>query len=175
MPPNARTPAVIDRRRELPDVPDAPDSPSEGPLACVGSDIPDKPSLRRARRETMLAALSEGATWAEVAKRAGVNERTLRHWCAADPALAAAALEARDQADDLVECVTFQNCLNADPSHNALRIFWLRTRRREVYSDVSKLEHAGPTEIVVRYENDWRGAGPKTNLAMIRDEPEGGM
>jgi transposase-like protein len=90
---------------------------------------------RKDRKELMLATLATGATWEEAAKRVGVSERTLYRWCAADEQLAALATEARDRADDQVEAVTFQKCLDPDPANNTLRMFWLKSRRPEVYRD----------------------------------------
>jgi transposase-like protein len=90
------------------------------------------------RHETMLAALREGMTWEEAADKVGVSDRTLYRWCAADEELAAAAAKAKSGADDLVEAVTFRNCIDPDPAHNTLRMFWLKSRRPEVYRDTTR-------------------------------------
>ena len=86
----------------------------------------------------MLDALAQGMTWEQAAKRVGVNRRTLWRWCNADDELAEAAMQARDAADDMVEAVTFNNCLDADPAHNVLRMFWLKSRRPAVYREVTR-------------------------------------
>lgn len=101
----------------------------------------------------MLAALAEGATWEEAADRVGVSERTLRRWCQADPELAKAAAKARDDADDMVEAVTFANCLDPDPSHNSLRMFWLKSRRPDVYREKAEQQHTGGITIKVEYDD----------------------
>lgn len=96
------------------------------------------------RHETMIAALAEGMTWEEAADRVGVSDRTLRRWCASDPGLAALAAKARDAADDMVEAVTFRNCLDPNPAHNTLRMFWLKSRRPRVYRDTVRQELSSP-------------------------------
>lgn len=93
----------------------------------------------------MLSALAEGATWEEAARRVGVNPSTLWRWCQADDDLAAAAMRARSAADDLVEAITFQNCLDPDPAHNTLRMFWLKSRRPAVYRETTRqINEAAP-------------------------------
>jgi len=90
------------------------------------------------RHDKMLAAFAEGLTWDQAAERVGVGKTTLWRWCQADPTLAAQANEARAQADDEVENVTFLNCLDPDPAHNTLRMFWLKSRRPDVYRETTK-------------------------------------
>lgn len=115
-----------------------------------------------ARRAKLVESLAVGMTWDEAAKAVGVSSRTLFRWCNADPGLAEQAADARCKADDDVEAATYANCLDLDPANNTLRMFWLKSRRPEVYRDVQQQEHTGG--IQVTYVNDWRGsrggAGP---------------
>jgi hypothetical protein len=85
-----------------------------------------------------------GATYDEAAAAAGVSSRTLYRWAEADPEFAELVEDARDRADDAVEAVMYRNCIDPDPSHNTLRMFWLKNRRRPVYGDQSRLEVSGP-------------------------------
>ena len=115
---------------------------------------------RDPRHDKMLGALREGMTWEEAADRVGVNERTLRRWCAADPELMAAAAKARESADDMVEAVTFGNCIDPDPAHNTLRMFWLKSRRPEVYRDKAEQQHTGGLTIKVEYDDPHPAIAP---------------
>lgn len=85
-----------------------------------------------------------GATYDEAAAAAGVSSRTLYRWAEADPEFAELVEDARDRADDAVEAVVFRNCIDPDPAHNTLRMFWLKSRRRPVYGEQSRLEVSGP-------------------------------
>lgn len=98
--------------------------------------MPDMPEGKNdERHQKMLDALSSGMTWEEAADYVGVNSKTLWRWCQADPSLAEKAAKARDTADDMVEAVLFNSCMNPDASHTTARIFWLKSRRREVYGE----------------------------------------
>jgi hypothetical protein len=108
-----------------------------------------------ARHELMLESLAAGMTYEEAAKKVGVSSRTLFRWCESDPELAERANDARCKADDEVESVTYRNCLDPDADHNTLRMFWLKSRRPEVYREIQQQEHKGG--IAVTYVNDWRG------------------
>jgi transposase-like protein len=108
------------------------------------------------RKEAMIAALAEGATWEEAAERVGVSDRTLYRWCAADPDLAARAAKARDAADDMVEAITFRNCCDPDSAHNTLRMFWLKSRRREVYGEKLEQDYKGGITIRILHADDDR-------------------
>lgn len=90
---------------------------------------------KNARVRALVEAFESGMTVAEAALRVGVGERTVYRWMANDPQFADAVNEARDEADDRVEAVTLGNCLDPDPAHNGLRMFWLKNRRREVYGE----------------------------------------
>ena len=87
----------------------------------------------------LLAAFREGLTFEEAARRIGVSSRTIFRWCDRDPKLAEAVAEARCKADDQVESVAYRNCLDPDPAHNVLRMFWLKCRRSEVYRDTQSV------------------------------------
>lgn len=113
-------------------------------------DMPVLPSPKKdTRKERLIEAFASGATWFEATRSAGVSERTVRRWCEADPEFAELVAEARCQADDQVEYQTYKNCLDPDPANNTLRIFWLKSRRPEVYRDTAQPETAGPGVIVI--------------------------
>lgn len=108
-----------------------------------------------ARRAKLIDCLSSGQTMEESARTIGVTSRTLRRWCDADPDLAERTADARCRADDEVEAATLANCLDPDPANNTLRMFWLKSRRPEVYREVQQQEHTGGVRVT--YVNDWRG------------------
>jgi hypothetical protein len=92
------------------------------------------------RKVVIVAALEAGSTMEEAARAAHISSRTIHRWAADDPAFAELVDEARALVDDRVEAVTLANCLDPEPCHNALRMFWLRSRRHEVYGDRSQLD-----------------------------------
>lgn len=92
---------------------------------------------KNSKRPLVIDALTKGMTMAEAALYACVSKRTIYRWCSLDPELASLVLKARENADDMVEAVTFQNALNPDPANNVLRMFWLKSRRRAVYGERS--------------------------------------
>lgn len=91
--------------------------------------MPDSPEIRA----RVLEAFALGKTAEEVTRTVGVTSRTLRRWAAADRDFAEELAEARCRADDKVEARTLRLCLDPDPKHDALRIFWLKGRRPETY------------------------------------------
>ncbi len=109
------------------------------------------PDKNADKKELMLAALRDGCTWEEAADRVGVSERTLYRWCNADPELAKTAAKAKDAADDLVEAVVFANCMDPDPAHNTLRMFWLKSRRRSVYGEKIQTDITSGGKPVIGY------------------------
>ena len=90
------------------------------------------------KKAKLVEAFGRGMTFLEAAQAVGVGTTTVRRWCDADPAFKAAVDDARDKSDDTVEAVTFANCCDPDPAHNTLRMFWLKSRRPEVYRDTVK-------------------------------------
>jgi hypothetical protein len=108
------------------------------------------------KKDRLLAAFSEGMTTAEAAARVGVCSRTVERWAAADPDFASAVADAKDRADDSVEAVTYRNCIDPDPAHNILRMFWLKSRRPAVYGDRLRQEitgaGGGPVEFMTNVE-----------------------
>ena len=103
------------------------------------------------KKRVIVDGLGAGMTMGEAAQLAGISRSTLKRWVATDDAFAEEVSDARERVDDQVEAVTFRNCLDPDPAHNTLRIFWLKNRRREVYGEKAR-ESDGPQEIVIRYE-----------------------
>lgn len=91
-------------------------------------------------RDAVIAAIESGCTMGEAAKTVGVNRTTLYRWMAADPEFADRVNAIRDDQDDQVEAVTLKNCLDPDPAHNTLRMFWLKCRRPERYRDTVRAE-----------------------------------
>ena len=93
--------------------------------------------------DAVIAAIESGCTMGEAAKVVGVNRTTLYRWMAADPEFADRVNAIRDDQDDQVEAVTLKNCLNPDPAHNTLRMFWLKCRRPSQYRDTVRAELTG--------------------------------
>ncbi|WP_422929187.1 hypothetical protein [Singulisphaera sp. PoT] len=106
------------------------------------------------RRQAVVEALRLGSTLEEAAAKAGVSSRTLRRWRADDPELEQLVEEAMSRADDMVEAVTLRNCLDPDPSHNALRMFWLKSRRPEVYRDAARSDNQASTTVIVIHADE---------------------
>lgn len=92
------------------------------------------------KKRALLEAFREGMTVLEAARRVGVGTTTVYRWTGADPEFAAAVEDAKDRADDAVEAVTFTNCVDPDPAHNTLRIFWLKSRRPEVFNRPQQIQ-----------------------------------
>lgn len=117
-----------------------------------------KDEKKRKARKPILMALAAGATLTEAADSAGISSSTIYRWCDADPELASAVAEAKSRADDRVENVAFRNCIDPDPAHNTLRIFWLKCRRPGVYRDIQRTEFSGPDggalRVRVEYADD---------------------
>lgn len=116
-----------------------------------------------ARFAKFLDALRQGATREEAVGLLGVTSRTVRRWCEADPEIAEAVADAASRADDAVEAVVYRNCLDPDPAHNTLRMFWLKSRRPEVYRDVQAQQHEGGVRITVAYEDRSPTPGPRAD------------
>jgi AcrR family transcriptional regulator len=104
------------------------------------------------KKARIVKVFEDGATFDQAAAAVGVSSRTIYRWCDGDPEFAEMVEEARDRADDAVESTVFRNCLDPDSAHNTLRMFWLKSRRRHVYGDQSKLEltgkNGGPVEVL---------------------------
>lgn len=103
------------------------------------------------KKQKIVESFEAGMTWHECARKFGVSERTVRRWCAADPELSELVAEAKSRCDDEVEAVTYANCLDPDPSHNTLRMFWLKSRRPEVYRETVNNNQSGGLKIQVEY------------------------
>ncbi len=120
--------------------------------------------MARDKKATILEAFRNGSTVAEAARAAGIGSKTIYRWAAADPEFGAAVEEARDMADDAVEAVTHRNTLDPDPAHNTLRMFWLKSRRREVYGEKITQEITGkdgsPFPIQVYIPSNGRDINP---------------
>ena len=117
----------------------------------------EQPKKKDPRHEKIVAALAEGLTWEQAAERIGIARNTLWRWCQADPELAAAAAEAREQADVEVENLTYLNCLDPDAAHNTLRMFWLKSRRPAVYRETTR-------QIVEEVPKSYDVANPPSKL-----------
>jgi hypothetical protein len=105
---------------------------------------------RDPRHDRLVELLKAGSTLEDAAKAVGVSSRQVRNWRTADPDLDAIVLDAMCFADDAVEAVTFKNCIDPDPAHNTLRMFWLKSRRPEIYREQAKDEGSpAPTVIVI--------------------------
>lgn len=92
------------------------------------------------KKAALLEAFRAGMTVVEAARKVGVGTTTIYRWTGSDPEFAAAVEDAKDRADDAVEAVTFANCIDPDPSHNTLRMFWLKSRRPEVYNRPQQIQ-----------------------------------
>lgn len=90
------------------------------------------------RQERLLGYLRSGMTLEEACPKIGVSSRQVRKWRNANPDLDDAVLDAMCLIDDSVERITYLNCIDPDPAHNTLRIFWLKSRRPEVYREQAK-------------------------------------
>ena len=106
------------------------------------------------KKAQIVEAFKAGATWEEAARATGLSRSTLWRWSQLDPEFARAIEDAKAGPDAEVEAVTYANCLDPDPAHNTLRMFWLKCRKPDVYQDRQKIEHSGA--IPIRYVNDWR-------------------
>lgn len=95
------------------------------------------------KKAIILDAFRQGCTVGQAAQAAGISSKTIYRWAADDTAFKDAVEEARDKADDMVEAVTYANATDPDPAHNTLRMFWLKSRRPEVYADRLRQEIAG--------------------------------
>ena len=96
------------------------------------------------RRAEFLQAVRQGVTLEDASAILGVTSRTVRRWREADSELDELVLDAMSGADDCVEAATYKQCLDPNPANNAVRIFWLKSRRSDVYGDRRALELSGP-------------------------------
>lgn len=124
-------------------------------------DSQDKKVATLAR---IIECLEGGMTTTEAARAAGVNRRTILNWRHADPEFDLAVRDAMSSVDDSVEAVTYRNAIDPDPAHNVLRMFWLKSRRPEVYRDAVRQEMSGangdPLKIVIQYADVQPDAAP---------------
>jgi hypothetical protein len=102
------------------------------------------------KKDELVQAFADGATFQEAARRVGVGRGTVYRWMSADPEFTDRVTEARDLSDDAVEYVTYRNCLDPDPAHNTLRMFWLKCRRPHVYRDTQPPPEGG-ISVTVRH------------------------
>jgi hypothetical protein len=107
--------------------------------------------MQQDKKNKAIEALKAGATWTEAAAAVGVTRPTLWRWTQLDPEFAAAAEDARAGPDSEVEAVTYANCLDPDPAHNVLRMFWLKCRKPAIYQDRQHQQHSGSIGIAHTY------------------------
>ncbi len=103
--------------------------------------------MEQDKKTKAIEAFRRGCTWAEAAQFADVSRTTLWRWSQLDEDFAASIDEAKAGPDSEVEAVTYANCLDPDPAHNTLRMFWLKSRVPQVYGERLKIEHSGEIEI----------------------------
>ena len=108
------------------------------------------------RRKRVLNALAKGATLEVAAEKAGVNSSTVRRWRQSDPEFAEAVRDAMYDQDDAVEAVTYRNCIDPDAAHNTLRMFWLKSRRPEIYREQVHQHHTG--NVALNWPDDRKGS-----------------
>jgi hypothetical protein len=109
-------------------------TPSDASVA-MGERLPDgsgssaeMQTMDTDKKKAILDRFARGMTWHEVARSTGLSVATIWRWGRADPEFAAAIKQACIEPDRAVEAVTFANCLDPDPAHNTLRMFWLKSR-----------------------------------------------
>lgn len=100
------------------------------------------------KKQLILDAFAGGASWRKAAKAAGVTTMWIWRRSQSDEAFRAAIHAACSGPDAAVEATTYQCCLNPDPRHNVLRIFWLKSRMPDVYKDRFYQEHSGSMRLI---------------------------
>ena len=93
----------------------------------------DAQTKRTEKKALAVAKFAEGCTYRETARAVRVHFATLWRWAQADPEFGAAIKKAGADADAEVEATTFGNATDPDPSHNVLRMFWLKSRMPSRY------------------------------------------
>lgn len=119
--------------------------------------------MKTDRKPAVIEAFRRGGTWKEAAAITGLCTTTIWRWMQSDPEFAAALKEACFDADAEVEAVTFGNCIDPDPAHNTLRMFWLKCRKPNVYQDRQSIDHGG--EFSVRHSYVEPGLPPSPHRA----------
>lgn len=107
--------------------------------------------MEQEKKGELIEALKAGYTLSDACRVAGVGRTTVWRWRQVDPELDEAIQFVMDDQDDQVEAVTFRNALDPDPAHNTLRMFWLKSRRRETYGERSQLDVATSEPLQVEH------------------------
>lgn len=107
--------------------------------------------MKTDKKPDVLAAFAMGMSWREASEASGVAVSTIWRWAKDDPEFDAEIRAACADVDAEVEAVTFANCIDPDPAHNSLRMFWLKCRRPNVYQDRTAQQHSGEISVSHTY------------------------
>lgn len=132
-----------------------------------GSPITDKE--RAAIKKVFLHHLCDGSSVAYSAQKAGVAYRTCYVWRDKDPEFAVAWDEALEQGTDGLEDVALRR---AKDGSDAVLMFLLKSRRKDVYVDSHSVKHVGHDGGAVKVEQKIEDSRPPMEELLIEFQAE---